>query len=491
MARLETRDDTYFTTVRGMCRHCGQITPARVFFRHGAVWQHSLCPDCDSGPAKIADDQDWYMESVLRAHTDHSPIKGARVPSLGCPLDCGPCTWHATPCQLPVFSVTNVCNLDCPICFTYNRNDKPWHMSLEEARVTVDWIIRSSGPVDLLNITGGEPTLHPDLINLLKSCRRPEVGRLTMNTNGLRLAEDYTLCEELAELDVCVILSFNTLDPQASVRIHGRDIVAQKMQAIEHLTRADARMALLTVLIRGLNEDTPGRVLDLMRSNDRVLSLTVQTMTYTGQGGAHFGDRAHIPVDEAVKIVCEHSKGTLVPSDFISRPSAHPLCYAVSYLLKSDDDFIPFARFADPEKLRNVMSDSYLIRPEQGAEFFRELIDRAYASGNANHLAALRDLVERLYPRDRALDSFERQRIAESRVRTVYIHSHMDEDTFDCSRAMMCPDLVPTEPGKWIPACTYNLLYRARDERFYSPRPSGSGPAKTVSFPILEAHDDG
>jgi uncharacterized radical SAM superfamily Fe-S cluster-containing enzyme len=63
---------------------------------------------------------------------------------------------------------------------------------------------------------------------------------------------------------------------------------------------------------------------------------------------------------------------------------------------------------------------------------------------------------------------FERQKIAESAVRTIYIHSHMDEDTFDCSRAMLCPDLVPSEPGRLIPACTYNLFYRMGDENFYA-----------------------
>jgi hypothetical protein len=71
------------------------------------------------------------------------------------------------------------------------------------------------------------------------------------------------------------------------------------------------------------------------------------------------------------------------------------------------------------------------------------------------------------------IDDFERQRLAEQSVRTtIYSHAHMDEDTFDCSRAMLCPDLVPAEPGRWIPACTYNLFYRMRDERFFTkPRP--------------------
>ena len=71
--------------------------------------------------------------------------------------------------------------------------------------------------------------------------------------------------------------------------------------------------------------------------------------------------------------------------------------------------------------------------------------------------------------RTSGLATFERQRLAESAVRTVYVHAHMDEDTFDCSRAMMCPDLAPAGPGKLVPACTYNLLYRMRDERFYAP----------------------
>jgi len=70
----------------------------------------------------------------------------------------------------------------------------------------------------------------------------------------------------------------------------------------------------------------------------------------------------------------------------------------------------------------------------------------------------------------------ERQRRAEAMVRTVYIHAHMDEDNFDCTRAMLCPDLVPAEPGKWIPACTYNLIYRMRDERFYADVTRNGGP---------------
>ncbi|MFB3882794.1 MAG: radical SAM protein [Armatimonadota bacterium] len=466
MPGLEQRDYTYFATVRGMCRECREVGPARVFFRDGSVWQQSLCPDCQSEPALIAEDQGWYLRQVLRALPDRSPLAGARSPRRGCPHDCGPCTWHANPCQLPVFSVTNACSLNCPICFTYNRSDRVWHMSVDEARRTVDWVIESSGPVDLINITGGEPTLHPQILAILRECVRPEIGRITMNSNGLRLAEDYELCEQLAELGVCVVLSFNTFDPKASVAIHGRDVVAAKLAALDNLMRAGVRTTLLYVLIRGMNEDALGGLLALLRQRERILSLTIQTMTYTGQGGGSFPHRLHVPVDAATRLVCEASGGMLEPTDFMPRPSAHPLCYAVSYLLKADDRMLPMSRFLPRDRLQAMLRDSYLIRLE-GEDSLREMMDDAYARNEVEAVRLFRGLIERLFPKEGALGSFERQRLAEESVRTIYVHAHMDEDTFDCTRAMLCPDLVPSEPGRLIPACTYNLFYRMEDDRFY------------------------
>jgi len=474
MSRLSQRDYTYFTTVRGMCRSCRRITPARVFFRDGAVWQENLCETCENQPVLIASDSKWYLREVLKPRPDRSPLNFAKPPTRGCPHDCGPCTWHANNCQLPVLSITNACNLNCPLCFTYNRPDRIYNMSVDEMARTVDWIIESSGQVDLINITGGEPTLHPQLIDILKCCQRDEIGRITMNSNGLRLAEDYGLCEQLAELGVCVILSFNTLDGEISTKLHGRDLVDIKLKAIENLTRAGVRMTLLNVMIRDTNEDAIAGIFDLMRQNDQILSLTVQTMTYTGQGGGQWASRKHLPVDEATKIVCEQSGGMLNVADFMPRPSTHPLCYSLCYMIKSDDAFLPFLRFAAAEDIAPLLQDSYLIRLGDDDTFFRDAIDNLYARGDTENLAVFRKLVEDLYPPGQALSQFQRQERAESAIRTVYIHSHMDEDTFDCSRAMLCGDLVPAAPGKLIPACTYNMFYRQQDPRFYADNPDAS-----------------
>jgi uncharacterized radical SAM superfamily Fe-S cluster-containing enzyme len=341
-------------------------------------------------------------------------------------------------------------------------------MSVEEMRLTVDWIIKSSRQVDLINITGGEPSLHPEIIDILRECIRPQIGRITMNSNGIKLAENYDLCQQLAEMGVYVILSFSTFDSSISKLLHGRDITELKLKAIDNLTRAGVKMTLLNVMIHDTNENSISDLLKLMKQNDNILSLTVQTMTYTGQGGGNFRRAQNIPADLAALKVCEFSEGMLEFDDFFTKPSAHPLCYQICYLLKSGNEMIPFTRFTEKEQIEQLFRDSYLIRPEKGQDVFTDIINQLYAQGQTKYLSVLRNLVEKMYPADSSITDFERQKIAESSVRTIYIHSHMDENTFDCSRAMLCPDLVPSEPGRLIPACTYNLFYRMKDQRFYA-----------------------
>jgi uncharacterized radical SAM superfamily Fe-S cluster-containing enzyme len=203
-----------------------------------------------------------------------------------------------------------------------------------------------------------------------------------------------------------------------------------------------------------------------MRQNDNILSLTIQTMTYAGQGGSNFVRARHIPVDEAARIVCEQSEGTLEFDDFITRPSAHPLCYLICYMLRDSDEFLPLTRFAPREKILQLIRDSYLIRAGQ-KKFFTDTINDLYARDETKYLGLFRQIVDKLYPTGKTLSDFQRHRIGESFIRTIYIHTHMDEDTFDCSRAMLCPDQVLAESGRLIPACTYNLFYRMQDTRFY------------------------
>ncbi len=271
-----------------MCRECRQLVPARIIEEGGAVYQERICPRCGLSRARIADGVQWYLERTATT----VKCKPARLPGTeirkGCPYDCGPCQAHVNACHLPVFSVTNACNMDCPICFTYNRADRKYFMSREELRVLLDRLIERAGPFDLINITGGEPTLHPEILSLLQECQRTEIGRITMNSNGLRFAKDEDFCRRVSELGIYVVLSFDTFSGERSEQIHGRDVVALKMKALENLQRFGIGTTLLNVMIRGVNDEEIGGVVNLARAHQVVRSITVQTMTFTGQRGEEF-----------------------------------------------------------------------------------------------------------------------------------------------------------------------------------------------------------
>ncbi len=465
-----TRPYTYLGTVQGMCRECRALVPARVFEENGAVYQERLCPKCGSARTRLADDVGWYLNrTAMTVQCKPSLLPGTTV-RKGCPHDCGPCSAHANACHLPVFSVTNACNMDCPICFTYNRADQKYFMCRAELRNLLDKLLARVGPLDLINITGGEPTLHPDILDLLQECKRPQIGRITLNSNGLRLATDEDFCRALAELGVYVVLSFDTFQPERALRIHGRDVTKQKRQALENLQRFGIGTTLLNVMIRGLNDDEIGEVIWLAKTFSVVRSVTVQTMTFTGKGGKHFQPRKPMPLDGAAIAIERAMNREMRASDFFPHSSTHPLCYSIAYYLKDGERLRSLSDFFSVEELRGMLAQGYLLEPgREGQELFRQAIDRLWAEGDAeNRLPMIRTLVDRMYPLGRSLGASERQAAAEQSLLAVYLHSHMDEDNLDLARLATCPDQVPDPEGRLIPACAYNLFYRQQDPRFWS-----------------------
>lgn len=465
----EERPYTYLGTVQGMCRDCRQLVPARLLEVDGAVFQERICPRCGPARTRIADDVGWFLARQATPVRCKPALQPGGAVLAGCPHDCGPCAAHANACHLPVFSITNACNMECPICFTFNRPDQRYFMAPAELRTLLDRLLARAGPLDLVNITGGEPTLHPDLFALLRECRRPGIGRVTMNTNGLRLAENEDLCRALADAGVYVVLSFDTFRPERALRIHGRDVIDTKRRALANLQRHGIGTTLLNVMIRGLNDDEVGGVVALAQEHSVVRSVTVQTMAFTGHGGRNFHPRTPMPLDGAARAIETGTGGALRASDFFAHAGAHPLCYSVGYYLKDGARLRSLTDFLSVEELGAMLGTGYLLQPgEAGAELFQRAIDRLWAAGDETRLLpAIRRLVEQMYPPGRALTAAARQSVAEERLLAIYLHSHMDEDTLDLARLQACPDQVPDPDGRLIPACAYNLFYREKDPRFW------------------------
>lgn len=460
---------TFLSVSKGMCRECGKLVQVRYISRNNSVYLERYCPEHGFHQALVAESLSWYLKAIGSPTQTCAPKTTIQKHSE-CPYSCGPCSFHAQRCNIPVLSITNACDLRCPICFTYNRADQKYFMSPDEFAKHIDFVVQSTGHVDLINITGGEPTLHPEIFTLLSLADRPEIGRITMNTNGLQIAKNPDIAKRLADMGIYVVLSIDTFDPTKSRVLHARDIVREKRKALEYLEKYAVQTTILMVLTGGVNEDELGDILDLSLKNDFVRSLTVQTMTYTGQGGKNFMPRQHIPVDGVERRIEEATKGLIRTDHFLPLPTAHPLCYGVCYLLNDPaNEILSFTDLFDSTTLSSHLSEGYLLKPSDRLEEDLKLaVNRLWSEGgNDNKLTMLKTLLKKMYPSGKKYTASQRQRLAEKMIKTIYVHAHMDEDTYEIGRAIRCPDQVPVQAEKLIGACNYNLFYRMHDERFW------------------------
>jgi 7,8-dihydro-6-hydroxymethylpterin dimethyltransferase len=459
-------DEIYLRATLAYCDTCGKTELARIVAREEGVFMERACPVKGVKSVIIARDPAWYRRRIAKPRKECL----ARQPEpskKGCPLDCGPCARHTGGIHLPIFSITNDCNLNCPICFTYNRPDKKYYMSVQDVRTTISHIIERTTGVQLINLTGGEPTMHPALFDILDACRHASIGRITMDTNGIRIGRDRAFAERIKEAGVQVVLSLHTLDPEKSRIIVGTDITREKRRCLETLEELDIPTTLLPACIKGVNEAEVARTVNEYFSKPFVKSITIQNMTYTGRNGRNFEPREHITMDEVETLLSQN--GSISPDDFFPLGSYHPLCYSAAYYIMEGQRQISLTRIVPADVLTENTERLYHLSPEGDfSRHFQDGINRIWAEGADDEtIGMLRRFFNALYPKDRTLTSDERKSLSEDKVKMIYIHPHMDADNFDVDRVSHCGDMVHDGSGRMIPACSYNLLYRQKDPRFW------------------------
>ncbi|MFZ5950975.1 MAG: radical SAM protein, partial [Candidatus Rifleibacteriota bacterium] len=385
----------------------------------------------------------------------------------GCPLDCGPCEWHVSGLSLPVFSITNDCNLNCPKCFTFNRPDQRYYKTVEETKAIIDHIVKASDGVQLINLTGGEPTLHPDLFKIIEACKHEKIKRTTMNTNGIRLAQDIEFARQIKQSGVQLVLNIDTLNPETSERMYGRDITDLKSKALEVIEELDIPATILLVAALDVNEKEVAELTAGLIRKSFVRSITIQNMTFTGKNGSDFEPRRRLPIDQMERLLCELPE--FRREDFFPLGSYHPLCYSVAYYLHLDGILISLSKFFDRETLTELTQGKYLLEPDrQFSTNFMDGLNKMWSDNeDPKTIKAMKNFMTEFFSSENLMSDEERRSRIEKKVKMVYIHPHMDKDNFDLDRVGRCGDLVPDESGNMIPACSYNLLYRQKDPRFW------------------------
>jgi uncharacterized radical SAM superfamily Fe-S cluster-containing enzyme len=454
-----------------LCATCKNALPAVVVATAaGEAWMRKACPTHGEQAVRLSPSAAWYEATRAIAPREARPRRVQKEVVHGCPFDCGPCSTHTQKIRMPVVTITSQCDLACPICYVHNKNEGAFHMSKDEfARVLARLVEGAGGELDLINLTGGEPTLHPELLELVRMCKEAGIHRVSVCSHGLGLVKDDALLRGLADLGARIALSFDTFESATDLELKGVRSVAQKLRCLERLDAAGVSTTLIPVMTRGRNDHEIGRLIDLGLRTSCVRHLEVHTVTYTGQGGESFDRSGRISMLEVLQRIEETTGGLLRPDDFVPSPSAHSLCYQIAYLLVDPQGGppVPFTRFLTRAALHEALGDHLYLEPNPRLErAMQDAIDRAWSEGDERTTRLLNDLVRALFPPGRPLSREEALRRSEQAVKAIYVHSHMDEETFDVERAAQCCDSNVYADGTSIPVCNYNVLYREKEPRF-------------------------
>ena len=458
--------DVEFKETTSTCPTCLKLLPAKVVIRGGRVYFKKNCEQCGPSEALVSEDAKYYVRAYAFARAGTEPLVFATKVEHGCPTDCGTCNDHEQHTCLPIIEVTDHCNLECPICIVDNQYSN--HIELDVFEKMIDTLVRNEGQCESVALSGGEPTSHPKILDLIRIASKPEIGRVVVITNGLRLGRDREFARALKESGAYVGLQLDGFTAETHEKIRGKDLVKEKQAALAMLKEFQIPTQIIFVATRGVNDEQIGQVVELFLSEDHFLSLNFQPAAYTGQGGGIFG---HDPMDRltipgVVRRVEEQTAGKLKTSDFFPLPCSHPQCVSLTYLLRLEDgSHIPFSRFVDFTKHGTLLRSSATLpaTPEM-EKTLQDVMYEVYAHQDeiergAEILAALKRTVRTMFP-DRALTQKESLLIGEQQAKSIFLHHYMDRHDFDLERLRKCCHHYPQTDGRIMPACGFNMFHR-------------------------------
>ncbi|MGE8424630.1 MAG: radical SAM protein, partial [Sphingobacterium siyangense] len=285
---MPVRNYTYYDYTISLCPTCLSRVGAKIIIEDEQVFMTKNCPDHGFFKTLIATDVDYYKNIRNYNKASETPLKFDNEVHYGCPYDCGLCVDHEQHSCLSIIEVTDRCNLTCPTCYAMSSPHYGRHRSLEEIERMFDKIVESEGEPDVVQISGGEPTIHPDFFKILDIAKTKPIKHLMLNTNGIRIANDPGFAEQLATYapEFEIYLQFDSFRPSVLEKFRGKDLTDIRKKAIDKLNALNLSTTLVVVLEKGTNDDEIGEILDYALQQRCVRGVTFQPVEIAGRNAA-------------------------------------------------------------------------------------------------------------------------------------------------------------------------------------------------------------
>ncbi|MFM2066036.1 MAG: hypothetical protein RLZZ584_945 [Pseudomonadota bacterium] len=454
----KTRPWLFYDTTQSVCTTCLRPVEARIVLKDDHVFMDKWCPVHGSERVLVSDDVAYYrLCREVYIKPPEMPQRFATAMRHGCPYDCGLCPDHMQHSCLSVVEITDHCNLRCPTCYAASGPERLTHRSLAEVEAMLDAIVCSEGEADVVQISGGEPTLHPQFFEVMAAARARPIRHLMLNTNGIRIAQEPGFAERLADLGSGfeVYLQFDSLRRAPLLDLRGADLRRVREQALQRLDALGISTTLVMTVKRGVNDDEIGDVIRHACTWPCVRGVTLQPVQQAGRTEAWDPAQHRLTVSGIRRRIAEQSD--LFTLDDVVPVPCNPDTLAMAYALRLDDGQLqPLTRFLDPQSLVAGAANTIVFEHAPGLkeQFFRLFATNLAPQSQADCLSELMCCLPGIAA-PAGLDY--------RKVFRVLIVQFMDAQSLDI-RALKKSCIHMARPdGRMVPFESYNLFYR--DER--------------------------
>jgi 7,8-dihydro-6-hydroxymethylpterin dimethyltransferase len=448
----KARPYIFWGQTQSLCETCLALVPTKIQILGNEVWYEKRCKEHGVQSTLVSDDAAYWRLCKDFIKPGDKPLNFQQRTEYGCPYDCGLCPDHEQHSCLALIEITEHCNLTCPVCFAESSPARTSFTPLAKIERMLDALVESEGEPDLVQISGGEPTLHPDFFAILDAVRARPIRHVMINTNGLRIAREPDFVAKLAEnkRGLEVYLQFDSLQRDALINLRGADLRKIRQQALENLEQHGVSTTLVATIKRGVNDTEIGDIVRHALQWTCVRGVTLQPVQDAGRNENFDKDIDRIMLSEIRKRVVE--TGVFGDADMIPLP-CNPETISIAYGLRNGKNVLPVLSAVPREDLVALLPNAISFEKHPALrERFIDLFSLSSGPCNAS---------ERLAEFLCCLPKFEAPAgLSYENVFRVAIVQFMDRFNFCLGGVKRSCIHFVTPNGQIIPFDTYNLFYR-------------------------------
>ena len=445
-------DFIFHELTRSICPECKAVIDAQIILRDNKVYMRKRCPSHGWFEGIISSDAEMYVNSAKFNKPGTIPLEFSTEVKDGCPLDCGLCPEHKQHICLALIEVNTACNLNCPICFA--NAGIGYSLTLEQVEGMLDRFVEIEGDPEVVQFSGGEPTIHPDLPAMIQAAQDRGIRQVMVNTNGVRIARDDKFLDTLSKLEPVIYFQFDGLRRETYRVIRGEDLLDTKLLALDRLHWAGLDVVLVAAIEREVNVDEVGAIVEFGLQHSAVRGVVLQPVTHVGRH-IPFDPMQRVTIPDVIHGIVEQTGGRFVLEDFVPVPCCFPTCQVNSYIYVDGETVTPLPRLLKIEDYLDYITNRALPKPPNAAQVQQALEGLWSASAVAGTEKTADQFQCACGP---GLDlPFSVSHLKEH-IFQIAIKDFLDAYTFNVKQVMKCCVGILVPDGRVIPFCAYNSV---------------------------------